>query len=118
MNKFEQAAWEVEKDDCTSDGMSQENCIEFIKNCKTATVTLSQGRLISKVRKLASKYPDDVKIKHTNADGSIVAHIPVSYIHIGNYGREMSDEQKAEAAERFREYHKNRKAASQSSEGK
>ena len=83
-------------------GMSQENCIEFLRDSKTATVTLSQGRMITRIERLAKKHPGDVTIEHRNSDGSIVAHIPVSYVHIGNYSREMSDEQRAAAAERMR----------------
>ena len=105
MNEFEKASWENEKDDYVYDGMSQENCIEFLRNSKTATVTLSQGRLISKIKKLAKKYPSEVKIKHENKDGSIVAHIPVSYIHINNYSGNMSEENRNKAAARLKKYH-------------
>ena len=111
MTRFEEASWEIEKDDYAEDGMSQENCIEFLRNGETATITLSQGRLISKIEKLAGKYPEDVIIRHRNRDGSIVAHIPVSYIHIGNYGREMSEEQRASASERLKQYHREKKAS-------
>ena len=54
----------------------KENVIEFLLNDKMATVTLCQGRFVSKVKELAKKYPDEVKITHANSDGSIVAHIP------------------------------------------
>lgn len=69
----------------------RENAIEFLNNQKIATVTLSQGRYISKVRKLAEKYPGEVQIKAKNKDGSIVAHIPTSYIKISRSKRIVND---------------------------
>jgi hypothetical protein len=73
----------------------RENEIEFLNNQKVATVTLSQGRYISKVRKLAGKYPDEVQIVSENQDGSIVAHIPTSYIKISRSKRATSEENNA-----------------------
>lgn len=102
MNMFEKASWDVEKDLYLDDGMSKENCIEFIKNADIATVTFSQGRMVNKLLSLAEKYPDDVEVVHKNRDGSVVAHIPVSYIHLGNYSREFTDEQREASAERMR----------------
>lgn len=58
----------------------KENVIEWIENEQVATVTLSQKRHITKIRKLAAERPEDVQIKAENIDGSICAHIPVSYV--------------------------------------
>lgn len=81
---------------------SRENVIGWYKDSEIATVTFSQGRYISKIRKLAEKYPDDVKILE-NADGTILAYIPVKAIHISIVHRtEMSDEQKQVASERMK----------------
>ena len=80
-NVFDKACDEVDDPYYTGDN-TQENAIEFIKNSPTATVTFSQGRYISKIKKLLSQYPEDVKLVRENKDGSIVAHIPVSYIKI------------------------------------
>lgn len=60
----------------------QENCIEWIKGSKTATVTFPRGKFATKIRKFAERYPDEVQICNENTDGSIVAHIPVDYITI------------------------------------
>jgi len=93
MNEFEKACSEVEQD--RNYEYSQENAIEWIKNSEVATVTFSQGRYISKIKKLAEKYPDKVQIKHENKDGSIVAHIPVKAIKINIIeGRELTEEEK------------------------
>lgn len=81
----------------------KENVIEWIENGKTATVTLSQKRHITKIKKLAAECPEDVKIVAENADGSICAHMPVKYIKIGR-PRAMSDENKEKAKQRIMEY--------------
>lgn len=108
LQEFEEASDEVEKDFKNYD-YDNENVIEFIKNCDTITATFSQGRWISKIKKLAQKYPEEVKIVTENKSGSIVAHFPVSYLHISNSKREMSDEQRNAAAERLRNYHNKKK---------
>lgn len=99
MNEFEKACSEVEKE--RNYNYSQENAIEWIRNSDIATVTFSQGRYITKIRKLAEKYPDDVQIRSENKDGSIVAHIPVSYIKINNSKRELSEEERKAIGERL-----------------
>lgn len=76
----------------------KENVIEFVQNSKVATVTFCQGRYITKIKKLSEKYPEEVKITHTNEDGSIVAHIPTRWIRI-NPSKKMSEEQKENLAE-------------------
>ena len=98
MNAFEKASAEIYDND-TGDC---ENVIEFQRNSDTATVTFTQGRYIGKILKLAEKYPDEVKIIAKNADGSILAHIPVSYIHITKFSKSMTDEQKQAASERMK----------------
>lgn len=82
---------------------SRENVIGWYKDSEIATVTFSQGRYISRIKKLAEKYPDDVKILE-NADGTILAYIPVKAIHISIVHRDikMTDEQKRAASERMK----------------
>jgi hypothetical protein len=85
---------------------TNENVIEFLKDQKVMTCTFSQGRFITKVKRLAEKYPEEVEIvarnNARNNDGSIVAHNPVSYLKLSNKSRTLTDEQRAEMAERFR----------------
>lgn len=97
MNDFEKACSEIEGDEDYS--APCENAIEFLKGAKEATVTFTQGRYITKIRKLAEQYPDDVKI-YSDKDGTLVAHIPVSYIKI-NPKRKISDEQREKARDRL-----------------
>lgn len=100
MNEFEKASNEVEKD-IRDYALEQENSIEFLKDTKTATVTFSQGRFITKIEKLAEKYPDEVQIVHRNK-GSIVAHIPVHYINISNRKRDLTEEERKVLGDRLR----------------
>ena len=79
----------------------RENVIEFLQNEKIATVTFTQGRYITRIKDLAEKKPDECQITHTNRDGSIVAHIPVSWIRI-KPNMELSEERKKELSERMR----------------
>lgn len=85
-----------------------ENVLEWYKNEPTATVTFSQGKYITKIRKLAEKFPEECQITHENHDGSIVAHIPVKWIKVNNPQRVMTEEEKRLAAERIRNSRKNR----------
>ena len=78
----------------------KENVIEFVLNSETATVTFTQGRYITRIKELAKKKPDKCKITAENSDGSIVAHIPTSWIRI-NPEKELSDEQRQAIAERL-----------------
>lgn len=78
-----------------------ENVIEFTRDTKRATVTFSQGRYISKIKKLSTSHPEECKIIAENKDGSIVAYIPVSWVRI-NPGRNISEEQREAIAERIR----------------
>lgn len=80
-----------------------ENVIEFLRNEERATVTLSQGRFISKIRKLADKHPAECQIVAENSDGSIVAHIPTKWIKI-TPERKMSEEAREKSSQRMKEY--------------
>lgn len=97
MNEFEKACNEVEKDRDYS--LEQENAISFLKDSDIATVTFTQGRYITKIKKLSEKYPEDVQIV-ARTKGSITAYIPVSYIKINNSSREISEEERILLSER------------------
>lgn len=69
-----------------------ENVIEFLKDQEQATVTFTQKRYITRIRRLAAAHPEECRIIVENKDGSIVAHIPVSWVRI-NPTRELSESQ-------------------------
>ncbi|MDE5717126.1 MAG: hypothetical protein K2I53_05825 [Lachnospiraceae bacterium] len=77
-----------------------ENVIEWVKDAKKATLTLSQRRTISRVKRLAKRYPDKCQILAENKDGSIYAHIPVSWVRI-NPEMKLTDEQRQQIAKRL-----------------
>ncbi|WP_434309225.1 hypothetical protein [Hominifimenecus sp. rT4P-3] len=73
-----------------------ENVIEWIRDQTRATVSLSQKRTIGRVRKLAKEHPEKCQIVAENKDGSICAHIPVSWVKISPTAR-RSESQRAAA---------------------
>ena len=77
----------------------KENNIEWLNGQQTVTVTLSQGRFINKVKKLAEQR-EDVQIVAENSDGSICAHLPLKFIKI-SAPRQLTEEQKEQARERL-----------------
>ena len=84
-----------------------ENAIEWLKGRKVATVTLAGGTALNtRVKKLAKSKPDKCQIRDTNENGTIVAHIPVSWIRI-NPDRELSEEQHEELRARGKAFSEN-----------
>ena len=81
-----------------------EGVIEFVRGDKTASITAaSNTKLNGRIKKLAEQFPEEVQIIAVNEDGSIFAHVPVRFIKVGAPRKvEMTDEKKAELAERFR----------------
>lgn len=86
---------------------TQENCIEFLRNQDRMTLTLCQGRFITKIRELAKKFPEEVEIVAENADGSIVAHAPVSALHLSIIRKNITDEQRQAAIDRLKKAKEN-----------
>ena len=86
--------------------MENENVIEWITNDKTVTVTLSQRKYITKVRKLAEKFPDEVEFLYENKDGSVLVKLPLRAIKINlTEKRELTEEQLEAMRERMRKMH-------------
>ena len=61
---------------------TNENAIEFLKDSERATVTFTQGRYKSRVKRLAESHPEECRIIAENEDGSLCAHIPVKWVRI------------------------------------
>ena len=78
-----------------------ENAIEFMTNGTKATLTFSQGRYKSVIRKLSEKHPDACQIIADNEDGSICAHVPVAWIRISP-PKQYTEEQRQQMGERMR----------------
>ena len=80
---------------------NNENCVEFLNNQKTITVSFCSQKWITKIKKLSQSNPDDVEIIAENKDGSICARLPIKYLKIST-PRKVSDEQRQKASERFK----------------
>lgn len=81
-----------------------DNCMEWLTGQRIGAVTFSQKRWINKIKSYAKDYPDEIKIIAENPDGTIYAHVPISWFKFSppRKGREFSDEEKIAAAERLK----------------
>lgn len=80
---------------------NNENVIEFITGDEFMTVTFTQRKYITKIKKLYKSNSTDFDNFYENTDGSICARIPLRWLKI-NLPRKVSDEQRAAASERFK----------------
>lgn len=78
----------------------KENNIEWVTGDSTISVTLTSQRHITRIRKLAERKPDEVKIV-ANKDGSIYATLPLSYLKF-NPPKDLTEEQRKELAKRLK----------------
>ena len=81
---------------------NNENCIEWISGQHNIVCSISPQKYISKIKKLAEKYPKKVKIKF-NKDGTICAKLPLKALKLSIIERELSEEQRQEMSRKFKE---------------
>lgn len=81
---------------------NNENCIEWLSGQHNIICSISQQKYITKIKKLAEKYPKKVKIKF-NKDGTICAKLPIKALKLSIIERELSEEQRKEMSRKFRE---------------
>ena len=87
---------------------NNENMIEFISGTRSATVTFTNRKHISRIKQLYEERGDEFRYYHENKDGSVCAKIPLKWIKV-NAGskpgtrtkREMTEEQKEALRERL-----------------
>lgn len=84
--------------------MCNENSIEWYKDSDRATITVSQGRYKSRLKRLEEKNPKECQIIAENKDGSLYAHIPVSWVKI-NPPKKVSDKQRVIARDNMNALH-------------
>lgn len=87
---------------------NHENCIEFLNNQHTITVSFCMQKWINKVKRLKEKYPDDITIIAENEDGSICAKLPAKFLKL-SAPKQVSEEQRQAASERFKKLHEENK---------
>ena len=112
MNRFEEICAETaEEEGVSTEWEENENCIEWLRGQKTATVTVCQVRLMNRIKKYAEEYPDKVEVLH-DAGSYLVAHVPVSSLRINiQPEREMSEEEKDVLRERLKRVREGKKTA-------
>ena len=71
----------------------RENVIEWLNGDKMVMATLSQKKLINRLRRMSEKFPSCVEIVAENIDGSILARFPVSAVHITIYGQKTPQDE-------------------------
>lgn len=82
----------------------RDNVIEWEPGQSKACASFYSKRFVNKIKKLAKKYPNEVDFIE-NKDGSVYCHFPLNYVKITKPAhREVSEEQRLKAAERFAEY--------------
>ena len=73
---------------------NKENMIEWLTGQRHIAVTFTDPTMIRKVKVLAKKYPDEVKIKAINKDGSIFAHLPKSALKLNIIKKSKKEDKK------------------------
>lgn len=82
--------------------------VNYIRGDNFITISSTDFGWTKKIKNLAAKNPNECVIKHENEDGSIVAVFPVKYLKISKpRSSNLSDEKRAELAERMRRAKKN-----------
>ena len=80
----------------------KENVIEWVNGDEKAALTLNREKHKTRIKKLKAQYPDEVDFI-INRDGSMFAHIPVSWVRISPPRKvDLTDEQKQILADRMR----------------
>lgn len=94
----------------------KENNINWTDADGMVSVTAYQSKYMNQIKKLAERYPDEVKIlkQAKENDGMMLAHLPKKFVKV-SFGaprakKEMTEEQKAAAAERMKKVQEIRKA--------
>lgn len=84
----------------------KETVVGYIVGEKQASFCSSEKKWINKILKLKEAHPDDVHIDYFPEDnnGTLLAHIPTKWLKVSP-PRQVSEEQRAAAAERFRAMH-------------
>ena len=77
-----------------------ENGIEWVTGDDTISCSFSQKKYVNKVKSLAKKFPDQVKVIE-NKDGSVFAKLPLSAFKLSISSRVFTEEEKEKIRERL-----------------
>ena len=89
----------------------RENAIEWYCKKDQVTCTFSQRKFVNRILKLAKENPEDVIILKINEDGTVLAHMPLSYLPLPRkpIERELTEEQRESYRKRFEQYRKTKR---------
>lgn len=79
----------------------KETAVNYIVGEKIATFYTAEKSYIHSIKEWVKEYPNDVSIEFSNTDGSLICHIPKSWVKI-RPPRKVSEEQRLAASERFK----------------
>ena len=84
-----------------------ETVYEHLKGNDTFTVTAAERWSINMIHRLKKKFPDQVDIRYTNPDRSMLVHLPFEWMRIVPKKKDtLTDEQRAARSERMKAFRK------------
>lgn len=105
MDEFEKAVSEIDErtgnrnNENIIESTNDKDIVDYSNNSKgLMTVFFTRRKWINRIKQYAEQYPKEVQIKYINTDGSIIAHVPVSYLKILR-PTQLSDSEKKRRAE-------------------
>ena len=82
-----------------------ETVFEHVDGRQTFTISTDERSWRNRLAKLAIQRPEDVECVAVNRDGSVMYHVPASWIRVRPPRQSaLTDEQKAERAENLRRW--------------
>ena len=75
-----------------------ETCTDHVRGEAFFTITAAETWSIAMVKRLKAKYPEEVEIRITNPDGSMVARLPFAWMRIVPK-KAISEEHRAKLAD-------------------
>lgn len=95
---------------------NNENCIEWLTGQKAITITVTDRKMVNKLKKLYEDRKDEFLSFTENKDGSVCAKVPKRWVKINAGSRpdapkkEISEEQKELMRARLAEYREKNKS--------
>ena len=89
--------------------------LNFCDDDDMVSVTMYEKKYMNQIGKLVESHPDEVRIIAINKDGTMVAHLPKKFVHVSfsdRARREMTEDERAAAAERLKKMWEKKKAES------
>lgn len=85
-----------------SDGSVQETVVEYIVGDDFVYVSAAERKYANRIKKYKEKYPELVTY-HENDDGSVWAHLPISWFKFPSPKREISEAEREQRSIRMKE---------------